>query len=263
MSDAADIQRDLELAATETDAATVAAREIQKNIHTAIPGIIQSFDAGKQTATVKPAIKRIWVDNGPMDLPDCVDCPVQFPRGGFGVLTFPVTAGDECLLVFSERAIDNWYSSGGAQEPSEYRLHDLSDGFAIVGVSSLGKVIKDFATDAVEIRTLDGKTRIRLEAGMAYVGGKDGAVKMILGETYRTAETQMDQAIASALPAVVAALAAIPASTVEFAAFVALYPTIAAFFAALGTFLGGAWLPALQAFEGQAPAFLATKGKVV
>ena len=179
MSNAADIQTDLELAATETDAASVAAREVQKHIHTSIPGIIQSFDPARQTATVKPAIKRIWVEDGPIDLPNCVDCPVQFPRGGGLVHTFPVAAGDECLLVFSERAIDAWHSSGGTQEPSEYRLHDLSDGFALMGFSSLPNVIPNFFMGGSEVRTLDGQTVMRIEPGMVTCGNPSAAAAAV------------------------------------------------------------------------------------
>lgn len=177
MSDAADIQRDLELAATDADAATVAARENQKNIHTAIPGIVQSFDPKKQTATVQPAIKRIWTDDGPLDLPVCVDCPVQFPGGGGLFLTFPVSKGDECLLVFSERAIDAWHANGGSQEPSDYRLHDLSDGFALMGFSSIPRAISGLFMGGAELRTLDGQTVVRVEPGMVTAGNPATAAK--------------------------------------------------------------------------------------
>jgi hypothetical protein len=179
MSDAGDIQRDLELSATETDAATAAAREIQKNIHTQMPGIIRSYDPATQTATVQPAIQRVWIEDGGVDLPQCLDVPVYFPRGGKFALTFPVAPGDECSLNFSERAIDFWFENGGVQLPSEYRLHDLSDAFAFVGFSSKPNAIKDVATDAAELRTLDGKTRIRVEDGMVTAGDLADAVAAV------------------------------------------------------------------------------------
>lgn len=170
-------QRDAQWgSATLLDAIRAVVQEDRKTLHTALPGIVQSFDAAKQTARVRPAIKRVWIDDGPKDLPDCVDVPVHFPRGGNFVLTFPVAAGDECLLVFAERAIDGWFTDGGTQEPSEVRFHDLSDAFAIVGFSSLGRAVAGVASDAVELRTLDGATVLRLKAGVVELGADAAAL---------------------------------------------------------------------------------------
>lgn len=168
--------------ATLLDAIRVVVQEDRKTLHTALPGIVQSFDAAKQTARVRPAIKRVWVDEGPKDLPDCVDVPVQFPRGGGFVLTFPVAAGDECLLVFAERAIDGWFTDGGTQEPSEVRFHDLSDAFAIMGFSSIGRAVAGLSGDAVELRTLDGSTVVRVESGAVILGAVSGAQPATLGD---------------------------------------------------------------------------------
>lgn len=56
-----------------------------------------------------------------MDLPILPDVPVVFPGGGGFALTFPVAAGDECLVVFASRCIDAWWQSGGVGEPMEPR----------------------------------------------------------------------------------------------------------------------------------------------
>ena len=70
------------------------------NLHTMLPGVIQSFDPVKQTAQVQPCIRRIFVDKGAVNLPLCVDVPVEFPGGGGYFLTFPIKPGDECVLCF-------------------------------------------------------------------------------------------------------------------------------------------------------------------
>jgi len=136
-----------------------------------MPGIIVSFDPDKQTAVVQPAIKRIFTEKGAVNLPVCVDVPVAFPGGGDFFLTFPVKAGDECILGFSERAIDNWYASGGSQAPAEYRLHDLSDGIAQVGLNSQPKKLTSLQMTGAELRTRSRSTYIRLEDGTIYIKG--------------------------------------------------------------------------------------------
>lgn len=133
-----------------------------KNLHTTLPGIIVSFDPAKQTAQVQPAIKRIFIEQGAVNLPVCVDVPVVFPGGGGYFLTFPVSPGDECVLMFSERCIDYWYEYGETQPPAEYRLHDLSDGIAIVGLNSQPRAIAGFNMGCAELRHRSGGARIRL-----------------------------------------------------------------------------------------------------
>lgn len=142
-----------------------------KDLHTMVPGIIESYDPGSQTARVQPAIQRIFTEKGPVNLPVCVDVIVQFPSGGDFVMTFPVAAGDECILGFFERAIDRWFAYGGTQPPAEYRLHDLSDGVAIVGIRSQPRKLTNVQTTGAELRTVDRSTYFRLEEGGIYIKG--------------------------------------------------------------------------------------------
>ncbi|MCL9653139.1 hypothetical protein L2088_00345 [Pseudomonas protegens] len=85
--------------------------------------------------------------------PLLLDCPVQFPAGGGCTLTFPVAKGDECLVVFSSRCIDAWWQSGGIQVQAELRMHDMSDGFALLGFRSLPRMIPGISTSAVQLRS--------------------------------------------------------------------------------------------------------------
>jgi hypothetical protein len=148
-------------------------RTMQVNLHTMLPGIVVSFDAVQQSAVVQPAIRRIFTERGPVNLPVCVDVPVEFPGGGGYFLTFPVKPGDECVLCFSERAIDYWWISGGTQLPAEYRMHDLSDAIARVGLNSLPNKIPSFATNGAEFRDRDGSMRVILK--------DDGTITNITG----------------------------------------------------------------------------------
>ena len=150
-----------------------------KDLHTSLPGIVQSYDAGKQTVSVQPAIKRIFSEKGETPLPLCVDVPVCFPGGGDFYLTFPVKKGDDCILVFSERCIDAWYSNGGVQPPAEYRTHDFSDAFAIVGVNSQPRKLSNVQTDGAELRSRSRSTYIKITDGGIEIKGDithDGSI---------------------------------------------------------------------------------------
>ncbi|GLG01592.1 hypothetical protein Alches_16320 [Alicyclobacillus hesperidum subsp. aegles] len=142
---------------------------VAANIRVAMPGIIQAFDPVEQVVSVQPAIReRIrnpdlsysWVK-----LPLLLDVPIVFPRAGGFSLTMPVQQGDECLIVFGDMCMDGWWSSGGVQNQPDKRRHDLSDGYAILGVWSQPRVISNYATDAAQLRTDDGQTYISLKPG--------------------------------------------------------------------------------------------------
>lgn len=145
------------------------AQAIMSAMRVSMPGIIQSFDPDAVTAVVQPAIKGAEQDESgaevSVNLPLLVDVPVVFPRGGGCTLTFPVKAGDECLVIFADRCIDFWWQSGGIQEPVDERMHDLSDAFCIVGPQSQAKKIGGISTTGAQLRTDDGSAFIEVAAG--------------------------------------------------------------------------------------------------
>ena len=151
-------------------------RETTKNqIRVALPGIVQSFDPEAVTAIVQPAIRSVETDNDgnrvTKNYPLLVDVPVVFPRGGGCTLTFPVKAGDECLVIFADRCIDFWWQNGGVQEPVDDRVHDLSDAFCIVGPQSQAQKIRGISGSAVELRSDDGETKLSLNPSSGAITG--------------------------------------------------------------------------------------------
>lgn len=139
----------------------------QAEIWTALPGIIDSFDADAMTVSVQPSIMGSITNEAgtsrQVALPLLVDVPVCYPQGGGFVLTFPIAKDDECLVVFASRCIDGWWQSGGVQAPAEHRMHDLSDGFAIVGPRSQARRLSPSVdTSAVQLRSVDGEQHITI-----------------------------------------------------------------------------------------------------
>lgn len=137
----------------------------QAKLWTALPGIIGSFDPEAQTCTVQPAIngERRMQDGTiqPIQMPLLLDCPVQWQGGGGVTLTFPIKPGDECLIVFASRCIDFWWQQGGVQGQAELRMHDLSDGFVLVGVRSQPRKFS-VSTSAAQLRTDDGAAYVEI-----------------------------------------------------------------------------------------------------
>lgn len=140
----------------------------QAEIWTALPGVFQSFDPAALTASVQPAVQGVITDEkgkaSNVNLPLLVDVPVVFPHSRDFALTFPVKAGDECLVVFASRCIDAWWQSGGVGAPAENRMHDLSDGFAIPGPwSQAARLAPPADPENVQLRTTDGKAAVTMK----------------------------------------------------------------------------------------------------
>lgn len=100
-----------------------------EQIRVAIPGVITHVDSSLRAASVQPAIRRADSDADPV-IPGV---PLLFPRFAGGQLTWPVAAGDACLLVFADRSIEEWGDAGGDREvePADPRSHDLTDAMAL------------------------------------------------------------------------------------------------------------------------------------
>lgn len=172
------------------------------DLRCAAPGIIQSFDETAQTVVVQLAIKElIYLDVlESKPIPQLGDVPLVIPRAGNFVITVPPKKGDECLIVFADTCIDSWWKLGeetgnpnsfGARDPMSLRRHDLSDAFAILGTWSQPKKIETYATDCMEIRTLDGKNKVQIKDDLikivvnenTYIEVKDGEINIKTSDT--------------------------------------------------------------------------------
>ena len=144
---------------------------VHSRIWTMLPGIIQSiaWNNGSPYASVKLGVMGRFIDSTQKitfkDLPVLQDCPVIFPRGGGYSLTFPIKEGDECMVLFSARSIDEFITQGKAAPAYDLRMTDLSDGVVFVGFMSQKKPLKNISTNSVQLRSDDGKNFINITDG--------------------------------------------------------------------------------------------------
>ena len=64
--------------------------------------------------------------------------------------TFPISEGDECVMLFSDREIESWFINGGVNPEGYPRMHEKTDAVAIFGIRSLPKMIS-ILTDALHL----------------------------------------------------------------------------------------------------------------
>ncbi len=147
----------------------LALENAQAQVWTALPGVVTAVDLDKQTVSVQPSIQgSVSNPDGSVqnvNMPLLVDVPIVWPRAGGFALTFPVAAGNEVLVVFASRCIDSWWQSGGVGAPAEARMHDLSDGFAILAPTSQPKKLSNVSSANVQLRDDAGTTYVEIAPG--------------------------------------------------------------------------------------------------
>jgi Phage protein Gp138 N-terminal domain len=148
-------------------------------LRVAMPGEVKAFDAQRQTVSVQPMVAQLLGDGSMRSYPLLLDVPVYCQRGGKFVATMPIAAGDPCLVIFADRCIDGWFSNGTESEPADYRMHDLSDGFALVGFAPVPAAVANYSASSAELRSLDGTQSVKLDPD-GTITNKNGAGSTVL-----------------------------------------------------------------------------------
>lgn len=160
-----------------------------QEIRSAMPGVITGVAADRSTASVQPAVRRAGADG---DDPVIPDVPVLWPRSSKGRITWPLEAGDGCLLIFADRSLEEWESADGekAVEATDPRTHDITDALCIP--LGLGRG----STSPTDID-------LEVESGAVNVGGDAVACVdyLLKGTSFNTAHGTLLGALSSAFGA--------------------------------------------------------------
>lgn len=164
---------------TLSDLLDLMKKEIMLGLNCHHIGTVQSFDS--TTMTVQATInytKTFFELNtvtgvySPVQVnyPIVVAAPIICLSGGTSFLAMPITKGDECLLLFNDRDMDNWFATGQVGPVASSRLHSFTDAFALVGVKSTPNVFTKYdptralisnGTVSVGINPANGKATIK------------------------------------------------------------------------------------------------------
>lgn len=174
---------------------------IEQSINTHYPAKIVSFDVTTQLAVVKIQREQYYADFNELyqeyEIPNLIDVPVHFPQCGGYSLTFPIKAGDDCLVLFSQRGHSHWLYenkdkigkfSTGIPKAEYFRAYNVNDALCIVGFNPVPKAIPNFSATDVELRNVDRMQRITLKP--------DGVIE-VLSQTELDVTTPTVKVVAS------------------------------------------------------------------
>ena len=145
------------------------------DVNTAIPAVIVSYSNG--LARVAPVPKKRFADGDVLDYPIIPQVRVCWPSfaGGVAGIKGPVKPGDNCLLVFSQAAIDG---------TDDRRMFDLQDAYAIM--VDLGKAGAGDSGNNADMTMFFGSAFIRLTEGGQLVINAPGGTTVTTPSTLNT-----------------------------------------------------------------------------
>lgn len=105
--------------------------------------------------------------------PLLLDLPYISFGGGACALTAPIAVGDQCLVMFNDRDIDNWVAGSSSGSPRSNRLHSMADGIALVGlnkVSSFDAVRMLLSNGTVKVGINPSNNKATIKSGSTTLG---------------------------------------------------------------------------------------------
>jgi len=121
-------------------------QDMLRNVHTCIPGKIDSFDSGNCLAVVVPTGQFITPSGEKLDYPKIHDVPVVIQQcaGQDVTMAFPIKDGDGCMIHFAEQQLDQFRDDEEAKCDLRF---DLTNAIAVVGLFSQANDLMQEACD--------------------------------------------------------------------------------------------------------------------
>ena len=175
-------------------------RKIMMEMNCHAIATVQSFDPTTASLTAKVNYGKTFskTDSNGMtiqyqeDYPLMIDCPIIIMGGGKFTLTFPIAVGDQCMILFNDRDMDNWFSGAANNTPlASSRLHSFSDAVAMVGM------FKVPSYDAYRSVLTDGVTKIALGksggsgSSLVEISNSNGTLFALLGQLISDIQTMV------------------------------------------------------------------------
>lgn len=147
-------------------------------INTSIPGIIDELtvgDDGVPRVSAYTAIRLKFINPETrevqyIDSPKITNIPLSVNQcEGLGLsITMPVLHGQLCTLIFSQRSLDDFATTGQISNPTSgedaalctVRCFDYTDAMCFPGVMTPANNIQNYSQTAVEVRNRDGSVKL-------------------------------------------------------------------------------------------------------
>lgn len=167
------------LTPTEADMISAAIDSALIDVHVALPGQVQSYDASTQTATVVLQVQRVLpkgIEFVTESLPVLENVPVAFLRSASFFVSMPIAEGDYGLVLFNEMSIDQWRSKGEDTSPGDIGRHTLSGGVFMPGLNPNDSALADADSDNLVVGLDGNNAQIHITPSGSVLLGADATL---------------------------------------------------------------------------------------
>lgn len=162
------------------EAIRTALEGFKRNLWTAVPVKVVSYDGTKQTVQLQPTtMVRVQQPDGSVSnqpMPVIPRAPVHWGGSGGWFVTHQIGVGDEGIALICSRSLDGWMNAGGIQPPTEARYNDLTDAVFIPGINSQPNNLSNVTADGIEIRNRAGDIKVKLTSGGISLSDANGNI---------------------------------------------------------------------------------------
>jgi len=156
-------------------------------VHTMLPARIVKYNEDTGYGTVQIEIKRRFEDGVLRDIPQIPGVPIIHNRAdnNSAIVHLPIKVGDEGMVVFSERSLDNWSVKGGSVDPQDPRKFDFTDAVFIVGLNPKSKTIPKSVKGKLAVQYGSSGLRVSKNGKLAIRSNSEdiiGLLEEVLGK---------------------------------------------------------------------------------
>ena len=149
--------------------------QFQRDLNTAIPATIESYDAPTRRATVQPAIYLVRGDELVRQAP-VANVPVMLPSMGGYTVSMDIETGDPVMLIVSQRDMTRWKERYVESAPGA-GVMVMRDAVAIPGFGP--RTYTPANEGGIAIQSDDGSRYVRIESdGTIEASGGGGKISI-------------------------------------------------------------------------------------
>ena len=151
----------------------------KREIYTALPGLVESYDAATRRATVQPALRLVLADSEESEVRQApvMNVPVLLPSAGGYTVSLPIGPGEPVMLIVAQRDLTRWKESYAESTPGP-GIMVARDAVAIAGFGPRSYTPAN--SGGIALQSDDGRRYIRIQSDGTIAAANESGAAFVL-----------------------------------------------------------------------------------